>query len=30
MHAVVGHAPQDLAWAGEPSKVVIGERTILR
>ena len=30
MHAVVGHDPQDLAWAGEPSKVVIGERTILR
>ena len=30
MHAVVGHDPQDVTWAREPSRVVIGERTILR
>lgn len=30
MHAVVGHDPQDVAWAREPSRVVIGERSILR
>ncbi|MGE4618399.1 MAG: acyl-ACP--UDP-N-acetylglucosamine O-acyltransferase [Planctomycetota bacterium] len=30
MHAVIGHDPQDVAWNGEPSRVVIGERTVLR
>ncbi|MEC9476874.1 MAG: acyl-ACP--UDP-N-acetylglucosamine O-acyltransferase [Planctomycetota bacterium] len=30
MHAVVGHDPQDVTWAREPSRVVIGERTVLR
>lgn len=30
MHAVIGHDPQDLAWAGEPSQVIIGNRTVLR
>ncbi len=30
MHAVVGHEPQDIAWDGEPSRVVVGEDTILR
>jgi UDP-3-O-[3-hydroxymyristoyl] glucosamine N-acyltransferase len=30
MHAVIGHDPQDLAWAGEPSQVIIGDRTVLR
>lgn len=30
MHAVVGHDPQDVTWAKEASRVVIGERSVLR
>jgi len=30
MHAVIGHEPQDLAWAREPSSCVIGENSVLR
>lgn len=30
MHAVVGHEPQDVTWDREPSRVVIGQRTVLR
>lgn len=30
MNAVVGHEPQDLAWAREPSSCEIGEGSILR
>ena len=30
MGAVVGHAPQDLAFAGKPSFLTIGKRTVVR
>ncbi len=30
MHAVIGHAPQDLAYQGAPTKTLIGDNNIIR